>query len=65
MVRVGDWQLYDQSTGVGRVALFKFVTAAKLAGFHNLCSHLLTNPVRNLLLSARFSPEWHSVSQAE
>ena len=65
MVWVGDWQLYDQSTGVGRVAFLKFVKAAKLACFHNLCSHLLTNPVRNLLLSARFSPEWHSVSQAE
>ena len=60
----GDWQLFDQSTGVGRVAFFYFVTATVLACFHNFHSHLLTNPVRNLLLSARFSPEWHSVSQA-
>ena len=65
MVWVGDWQLSDQSTGVERVAFFNYVTAAELACFHNFCSHLLTNPVRNLLLSARFSPEWHSVSQAE
>ena len=61
----GDWQLSDQSTGVGRVASFYFVTAAELASFHNFRRHLLTNPVRNLLLSMRFSPEWHSVSQAE
>ena len=65
MVWVGDCCFSDQSTGVGRVAFFYFVRVAELACFHNLCSHLLTNPVRNLLLSARFSPEWHSVSQAE
>ena len=50
----GDWQLSDQSTGVGRVDFFDFVTAAELAWFHNFFN-LLTNPVRNLLLSARFS----------
>ena len=44
---------------------FNFATAAELAWFHNFRSHLLRNPVRNLLLSARFSPEWHSVIQAE
>ena len=45
----GDWQLSDQSTGVGRVAFFfNIVTAAELAWFHNFFSHLLTNPVRNL-----------------
>ena len=54
-----------KAQGWGEYLLFKFVTAAKSACFHNLCSHLLTNPVRNLLLSARFSPEWHSVSKAE
>ena len=61
----GYWQLSDQSTGVGRVAFFYFVTAEELASFHNFRRHLLTNPVRNLLLSARFPPEWHSVKQAE
>ena len=42
----GDWQLSDQSTGVGRVAFFDFVMAAELAWFHNFFRHLLTNPVR-------------------
>ena len=42
----GDWQLSDQSTGVGRVASFYFVTAC----FHNFRRHLLTNPVRSELI---------------
>ena len=49
----------------GEGGFFYFVTAAELACFHNFCRHFLTNPVRNLLVSARSSPEWHSVSQAE
>ena len=46
----GDWQLSDQSTGVGRVDFFYFATAAKLACFHNFRSHLLTNPVRYIYI---------------
>ena len=62
---VGYWQLCDKCTRAERVAFFYFMTAAELACFHNFCRHLLTNTVRNLLVSARFSPEWHSVSQTE
>ena len=43
---VAGWlgQLCDQSIGVGRVP-------AELACFHDSCSHLLTNPVRNITFS--------------
>ena len=50
----GDWQLSDQSTGVGRVAFFDFVTAAELVWFHNFFTHLLTNPVSFGKQSAHF-----------
>ena len=46
----GDWELSDQSTGVGSVAFFYFVTAAELAYFHNFRRHLLTNPVRYIYI---------------
>ena len=45
---VVDWQLCDQSTGVGRVAK---VMAGDSACFHNFCRHILTNPVEYLHVS--------------
>ena len=49
---VGNWQLCDQSTGVGREG-FCTVTAAEFACFHDFCTHFLTNPVRYKFIFTR------------